>query len=256
MSQITNYLETLKLSDIESKLYLTLLESGPVTVRELAETIDMKRTTAYLYIDQLINKGLVIKIIKGSHKLIGVQDPETGLSTLVEQKLQDAKALRNDFPTILQGIHEILPQKKEVGEAEVKYVKGKNGVSSIYEEALSSKEVRTYVNIGDIGAYFPENLHIFDNAFTKNKDLKLHEIVEDSPASRKLMETLTKNDRYMFKFLPKQIRISASDIMIYDGNVAIINVRGNATGVVFNDRDYYQLSKELFDHLWRTLPKE
>ena len=62
MDKIIDYLKQLELSDTEAKLYLALLKSGPTGVKELAEKVDVKRTTAYFYIDQLIEKNLIIKI--------------------------------------------------------------------------------------------------------------------------------------------------------------------------------------------------
>ena len=46
MEKIVDYLKQLDLSDVEAKLYLTLLQTGPSSVRDLAQTIDIKRTTA------------------------------------------------------------------------------------------------------------------------------------------------------------------------------------------------------------------
>lgn len=254
MSRITDYLEALSLSEIESKLYLTLLESGPITVRELASVVDMKRTTAYLYIDHLIEKGLIMKIVKGPLKLIAVVDPEVSLKKLVQDKVDTAVSLKNDLPAIVKHISDSLPEGVEVGDAEIKFYKGKNGVKKIYEEALKSKELRSYVNMSDVVNYFPENASTFDEAFEKNKELELIEFIEDSPVSRDIIKVLAQNKRYKFKFLPKDIQVSASDILLYDGHVAIINLRESTTGVVFHNKDYFNISKELFDHMWRTHP--
>jgi sugar-specific transcriptional regulator TrmB len=253
MEKVVDYLKQLDLSDVEAKLYLTLLQTGPASVRDLAQTIDIKRTTAYFYIDQLVDKGLIMKLVKGSKKLVAANEPEN-LQHLVEEKIADAKDVEKKFPDILRTLTTSLPQASDAGNAEVRYYKGVNGVKKIYEEALNSDELRSYVNIGDVENFFPENVFSFDKAFEKNKDLKLYEFVEDSPASHKLVKILSQNKRYNFKFLPKDIKINASDILFYDGNVAIINLRESTTGVVFHNKDYFNISKELFEYMWRTLP--
>jgi len=70
MEKILEYLEQLDLSEIEAKLYLTLLETGPTSVRDIAAAIGIKRTTAYLYVDQLAEKGLITKMVHSSRPQI------------------------------------------------------------------------------------------------------------------------------------------------------------------------------------------
>ena len=65
-NKIIEYLKQLDLSEIEAELYLILLNKGSLSVRDLAEISGIKRTTAYIYIDQLIEKGLVLKVVKES----------------------------------------------------------------------------------------------------------------------------------------------------------------------------------------------
>src|SRR5258708_21255488 len=99
--QIIDYLKQLDLSDVEAKLYLTLLQSGPASVRDLAQTVDIKRTTAYFYIDQLVEKGLIMKLVRGSKKLVAASEPEN-LQSLVEEKITNAKDVEKRFPDILK----------------------------------------------------------------------------------------------------------------------------------------------------------
>src|ERR1700728_217032 len=118
LDNIVDYLKQLDLSDVEAKLYLTLLKNGPTSVRDLAQTIDIKRTTAYFYIDQLVDKGLIMKLVKGSKKLVAANDPDN-LQHLVEKKLTNAEAVQQGFPDILKTINTTLPQMIDAGNAEV-----------------------------------------------------------------------------------------------------------------------------------------
>ena len=255
MDSIIDYLKQLDLSDVEARLYLTLLKSGPTSVRDLAQTVDIKRTTAYFYIDQLVEKGLILKLVKGSKKLVAANEPEN-LKVLVEEKIRKAQEVQKGFPSILKILSSSLDKDTDVGKAEFRYYKGANGVRKIYEEALNSKAIFSFVNIADVENMFQNNVNLFDNAFRKNKKLTIYELLEDSPSSRKQIKLLSQNKRYGFKFLPKDIKITASDILIYDGKVAIIHVRNTITGVVFHNSDYHNISKELFNFMWRILPKE
>jgi sugar-specific transcriptional regulator TrmB len=252
MNKLDEYFKQLGLSEPETKFYLTLLKIGSTTVGNLAQVTGNNRTSAYDYIDSLIEKGLVTKLVKGSKSLVTATNPEESLGYLIEEKTQETKALQEDFSKVLP----LLPQFQDPGEAEVRHYKGKNGVRKIYEEALKAKEVRSYVNLSEMGGVFPENSDIFTNAFKHNRELKMFEIFEDSPQSKIAIQNQANNKSFFYKFFPANITLHSVDTLIYDNNVAIINVRNQITGVIFQNTDYYNSSKELFDLIWNVLPNE
>ncbi len=260
MTHITEYLELLNLSDVETKLYLLLVDSGPTSVRELAVLADMKRTTAYLYVDQLITKGLVMKVIKGSQKMVAAIDPEVSIKHLVDEKLHLAQSLAEKFPSMLERIKHSLPEQKVSEEAEIKYFKGKNGVRKIYEDALKANELRSYFNIELIKEALPDNEQLFTHALLSNPNLKIFELLQDNDSSRKMINRSTAingdHKGYSFKFLPKNVKLSTADILIYKDHVGIINVGNQFTGLILKNKDYYNNFKELFDLVWNTIPKK
>lgn len=251
--KIIDYLKNLDLSEIEAKLYLTLLETGPISVRELAATVDIKRTTTYFYIDKLVEKSLIIKIVKGSQKQVAANQPKGSLRSLVDEKLLTAKNAQVEFPDILKEIEVSLPQYKDIGEAEIKYYKGKNGVKKIYEEALKAKELRSFVNLEELVSIFPENYKLFNDAFKNNPTMTMYEIAEDSPEARKRIDT--SNERHYYKLLPKNLKLTAQDIIIFDKNVAIIHFKASISGIVLRNADLYNNFKLLFDFIWKVMEK-
>jgi sugar-specific transcriptional regulator TrmB len=255
MEDIIKFLKKLELSDVEAKLYLTLLQHGPTSVRELAETINIKRTTTYFYIDQLIEKGLIIKMVKGSKKQVAANPPES-LQHLVEKKVASAKQVEQTFPDILKSLTTTLPHEDSNEGAEITYYKGKNGVRKIYEDVLRAKEQRSYVDISKIAEVFPENYHLFRDAFIQNPEIQMFEIIENSPESKIYLDNLNKYSGagYHYKLLPEDTRLTAQDILIYDGKVAIIHLKDSISGVVLKNTDLYNNFKILFDFIWKSLP--
>lgn len=259
MKQVYELLEQLELSEAEATLYITLLEKGPLSVRELALLTKIKRTTTYLYIDALIERELVIKVVRGSRKQVEAIPPEDSLKHLVENNLVKAKSLHEQFPNMLNVLKSSLSQTKNTGEAEIKYYKGKNGVKKIYEEALQAKELRSYFNIELIKEALPDNGALFVEALKNNQTIKIYELFQDTPISKKQLAEFqsanTNHQNYFYKFLPKGVTLSAADTMIYDDTVAIVNVSNQISGIVLKNADYYNNSKELFDLIWKVSPE-
>lgn len=72
MNRILLYLKRLGFSNIEARIYLTLLKAGTSTVKELSEKVNMNRTAIYPYINilmLLLRKELFLKLRRG-HVLI------------------------------------------------------------------------------------------------------------------------------------------------------------------------------------------
>jgi sugar-specific transcriptional regulator TrmB len=256
---IINYLEELGLSEVEAKLYLTILETTPKSVQELARIMEINRTTVYLHIERLIKKELIIKIIKGGNKLITANKPDDILKTLLNKKVESVSTMQKKLSNITDELTLKYSLHKDIEEAEVKYYKGKLGVRKIYEEALKANILCSYVNQAIMHDALPDNMQLFEEAVKNNKDIKIFEIVEDSTNSRREIELQSKDLKYkkfFYRFLPKDVKLSSADTLIYNNKVAIINV-GNKqiTGVVLHNIDYYKNTKAIFDSYWNMLQK-
>lgn len=262
MKKIIEYLQQLELSEIEAKMYLTLLQAGPVSVRDLANLADVKRTTAYLYVDQLADRGLIVKYVKHNKKLVAANDPES-LKHLVENKVESAKVAVSTLPSILERLQISLPEYNSEDESEIKYYKGKLGIKKVYEDSLKSKELRLYANLSQLKSLLAQNDYIlsydvYEKGLEENKDLKIYEIVADTPGSIDDFEldvTTQKNNRYQHKYMPSTVGLTSPGILLYDNKVAIIHGRENFSILVLHNADYYINSVKLFDFIWNVLPE-
>lgn len=256
MNKLSTFLKQLDLSDVEVTLYNALLDNGPISVRDLAMLTNMKRTTAYFYIDQLSEKGLIVRLTRGTQKLVALSQPKESITTLVEQKSSQAKEIKTQLPGILKKIALNLPQTQTKFDADVKHFKGIINARKIYKEALAGDELHSYIRIDKTDPLFPNNASVFSDAFEKNPKLKVWEIVydrEDSAGPSK--ESRSRKGRYFYKYMPKSQKLSSEDILIYDGKVAIINYRGGKTSIVLESQDLHNNFKDIFTFLWNVLPE-
>lgn len=257
MDTVIAYLKHLGIPEAGAKVYCKLLEVGPKPVRELASLFNINRTTAYLYLDLLIEKGLVMKITKGSKVFIAPNKPDAALRQLVENQVQFAKSLQEKLPSITDTITTAYAtfKDKDIEDAEIRYYKGKAGAKKIYEDALRAKNLCSFATLVETGGLFSENLTLFADAFKQNTALTVREILYDSPLIKEQApQFLVKNKRYFYKIMPKNLQLSSEDILIYDGKVAIINYKKNIDSVMLQSPTYYTNSKELFDFIWQMIP--
>ncbi len=141
----TEILEGFGLSSTEARVYLALLELGPVTANRISERSGVHRRTVYDALETLTEKGLVSFVIEANKKYYHDESPERFLEIL--------RGREKDFQSILP---ELLAKRKLSKEPqEVTVYRGKKGLKNVHELMLKSKNV--IYTFGSSGK-FKENL--------------------------------------------------------------------------------------------------
>lgn len=252
MKKILEYLEQLGLSALEGKIYLTLLESGPLTVKELADAVKIHRTAAYAHLTSLQENGIIISIMHSGRKQLVAIEPSQ-LRYLLDKKLSHIKLLQTQFPILVNTLESSITRTSDNLKVDVKYFKGLSGIKAIYADMFKSKEIKVYCNLSEISSLFPNEPNLFDNALKSNPELSIYEIYGDAPGTIKKFSYSAKNNRYFYKFMPASVGLTSPGIVIYDNKVAIVNT-DDIGGVVLYNKDFYTNSRKLFDFIWQMLP--
>lgn len=248
---IVEYFSKLGLTELETKVYLGLLKTGPSTVLRLSRQIGVKRATTHGNIESLIEKGLITQTKTGKRRKL-VPEPLDRINFILEQKKWDLKKLEEKLPIISDEIKKEFPITSKPLKVETKYFEGKKAVKHIYEDVLTAQEIRSYVNAVEIAKAFPENMDVFIKTHNQRKDMKIWEILTKSVKIREYAQQMAKG-RYYYKFVPKELTFSVIDYLIYDGKVAIVTARDNITGLIIQNVDYYENAKLIFNFVWQVL---
>ena len=126
-------LKTLGLSDKEAKIYFALLQLGPATPYKMAKRSGLKRPTAYVIADELVEKGYAVQAPGNKHTYIA-RPPEVIYEEREEKMLEAKKNLPElqalkggvaDKPTVLyfegaEGLKQALMYRiKELHDTEI-----------------------------------------------------------------------------------------------------------------------------------------
>jgi sugar-specific transcriptional regulator TrmB len=256
MKTLISYLNQLNFSHTEALLYVLLLKHGPLTVKELAEKAKINRTAMYPHISSLINKSIFLEIIQDGHKKLVASEPDR-LQGIINEQLAEIHARQDKLPTILTSLNALSPEREKKNTSEIKYYKGRTAVKRIYDDCLRSKKIRAYYDPDALEKVFPENKSLFCKKIKQNSEMIVLEIIQPSIQTYIEIKRSLNTPRHIYKALPKDIKLTANDILIYDDKVAIINIgdKQHVTGIVLDNKDYYNNSVQLFDLLWRLLPE-
>lgn len=251
-NELYEFLLDFGLSEREITLYLTLLKTGPNTIMNLSRETGIKRSTTHNNVEELIKKGLVSQTNYGERRMVIAEDPDK-LQFLLEQKKYKMKKMESNLPSFINSIASLIPVNKDNNKVEVKYYEGKDNVQIIYKEAFSSAELRSLVNLEASALVFPDNKNLFLEEHSKNKNLKVWEIVENSEATLKLAGMYGKISNFKFKSTNKILNLHNVNTLIFDNKIALISLKDNVTATIIENNDYYMVMKGIFDMLWTAI---
>jgi len=137
-------LKELGLSDAESLIYLTLIETGSTLVGLIIKKTGLHRGTTYQVLQRLKEKGLVSSIIKGKKQYFEPASPERLMDIL--------RAKEESLTEILPLLKKKLEASKE--KQEVNVYSGINGIRSVLDRTLEELNPNgSYYDFGVSGLF-------------------------------------------------------------------------------------------------------
>jgi sugar-specific transcriptional regulator TrmB len=153
-------LRTLGLTEVEEKIYLTLLEEGPSLAGHISRKSGIHRRMVYDATERLIKKGLVSYILKNNRRLFEAVDPERLVQLIQEQEA---------------AVKQVLPQLKlsyslSKEKQETNFFKGHAGVKSVFEDQIREGKELLILGASPVAQQlFPAYFHWFDERRKQRK---------------------------------------------------------------------------------------
>lgn len=236
-------LQDIGLSEKEAKIYSAALELGAATADQLAKHSKIVRSTTYVQLESLMEKGLMSTYEQGKKTFFAPESPELLKRFLAKQK-ENIGAKENDLASFLP---DLLRQFEGAGERPVvRFFPGKEGVTIVREEVLGTKEKKIFVilssdNMSKI--YSQKEIDDYTDRRTAlgiySKAIYTHKEYFDKTPQNKLGER---------RFLPNTPL--TVDIRIFDDKTAIFSLAGNIFAMIIESKQIAQSLKMILNFLW------
>lgn len=247
MSFLAKKLTKLGLSNLESQVYIGLLQRECTTAGALAKYLNLKRSTIYTILDSLIVKGMVNITQIDSVKHYQAE-PSRRLADFLQKQQEELNAKQQTYNEIVKDL-EALHQKK-LKPPKITIYEGKASIKNLLQRNLDDQPAEILV----IGEYAEENDPVPE--YTKvriNKKIPTRIIIADTKFGRDEMQ---KNDyksyRKTYLLSPKH-KFPAS-IHVYDQSVAIFtHTKSEPVGVYIENQDISTTLKMMFEIIEKHL---
>jgi len=203
MNDIIDSLQRIGLSCKEAQIYVALLKIGDATVKDIAAEAGIKRPTTYLILEDLRQKGLILKIphikkaiyrSKNTDELFGYASDNMSALKRALPKLEALQVERNPMKTF--------------------YFEGIGGLKDalFYKiDSLENKNLKGFWAKADKISEPVANLFIKFQSFIKNRNVTVEGITVDDSSIEKYREN----------YEPELYKISSASASDYSSEISI-----------------------------------
>ncbi len=247
MEHLIAPLRDLGLTEKEARVYLALLQLGAATPYKIAKKSRLKRPTAYVIAEELVEKGLIVHVPGEEPRRYIARTPETFFEG-VEDKLAKARRILPELKSLQKGTSE---------KPSVMYFDGVEGLKQAYgykEKELQGKNiVGFFASAEDIS---PEvNQVFFDwNEYIERHKTRVRGLTVDSLTLKPYTKwLLPKDSQITMKYLPQEMYSAKTSIESCDDQFVRICLMESVQTLIIESPKLAKALREVFEITWREL---
>lgn len=241
VKNLIDVLSSLWLSENESIVYLVILDNWKSLITDISKKCDIKRTSVINYVEELLKKWFLSKVIIWKRFAYIAENPENILKSFEIKKQKFEKFLPELNWMFLNS------SKK----ARVRYFEWKSWIRKIYREI--STQFKPIVTFYSLEKYlsvltvtdmdeFMDNLSKYENT--------LSDLAEDTAFARDFLDSRYFNSKEV-KWLPKTFPVDI-DLLVWWDNVAMISFK-KQMWVIIENKEIADFNRNLHKHFWELL---
>lgn len=240
-------LTSFHLSDKEVRVYLSLLERGASSIRQVAEAAKINRQTTHELLRLLIERGLVTYYKDQSREAYVATEPEA-LIAMADQQVEELTSARNELKDSIEELRARTGKAKLM--ATVRFYQFHKGVRSILEDVLlvMKTEKKKLYRIYSNNLLSPVLHEAYPN-FTKERIAAGIRVRALGIGGEGVIQGLDER-----KQLSKTVS-APTYILIYGNKVAMISMDEyqRPRGVLMEDAALTETHRLIFDLQWEEL---
>lgn len=244
MEHLLEPLKNLGLSEKEAKIYLALLQLGPATPYQIANKAEIKRPTAYVIAEELVEKGLIVHVPGEDKKRYIARTPDA----FIEEQSEKLRAARAILPELRSF------QKGTVEKPSIMYYEGIEGTRQAYDykkRELHGKEIVGFFASGIDIAPETNKVLLEWNEYREKHMTKVRGITVDHA-------TLTPYSKYFdslfqAKFMPPELYDAKVSIESCDKQFVRICLMESAQTLIIESPKFAVAIGEVFELFWKAL---
>lgn len=231
------------LTENEAKVYLAALELGETSVYRLAKKSGVKRTTTYLAVESLKEKGLMGAYSRNKVMLCYAENPKKLPQILEEKK----KSLEKILPELLAFTNLIDKKPK------IQFFEGEESYKAVFKDVLKHPNSEMLGTFNE--KYFDYGNFFTDYFIPKRKEKKIWAriLFHDNPDLRNLKQR-EQELWIQSKLVPSDKFKIEIEMVIYGSNKIGFVSYDEEIAIIIESQKIHNTQKGFFETIWGTLP--
>ena len=246
MNTIENNLQKIGFSDKKARIYLAILELGETSAIAIAKKTNLKRTSIYNILPELLREGLIKSTISKKRRIFFVEDLRP-LQVGLSEKLNFVEKIIPE----LQAVHNLISYKPKIT-----FYEGSGGMKDLYQDTLKNVidggVILSFTGLSKIYEYVPRDFAEAYFAERVKKKIRVKVIAPVSDIAQEWQKNALKDLREMKIINNTQFQFKA-DMEIYANKVALISYKEDFLGVIIESQEINQMMKAAFGIMWDAL---
>ena len=244
MEPLIQALKKLNLTEKEARVYLALLELGPATPYKIAKRSRLKRPTAYVIAEELVEKGLIVQMTGEKQRMYIARSPESYIED-VEQRIAEARKM---VPELLAM------QRKGSDKPNILYFEGVAGLKQAYNYKLKDfrdTEIVGFFARGDnVSSELHEDVFLPWNEAKIEHKISMRGFTVDDPKLHPYKKFFGNEvGKLTMKFLPESLYSADCSFEAFPWGVRIV-IMHSKQAIIVESAEFALAVKQVFELLW------
>jgi len=136
--------QTLDFDELESKIYLSLLRTGPITASALAKDLNIDRARMYRTVDKLVDRNIISTTLS-SPKLCIAVEPEKALKLALEKKEDEIRKIKKSGEAIVDKINSEITTNQGTNIPTLRIIQGRSNIYSDISQMVENCTDTLYI---------------------------------------------------------------------------------------------------------------
>jgi sugar-specific transcriptional regulator TrmB len=246
--------ETLDLDELESKIYLSLLRTGPITASALAKDLNIDRARMYRTVDKLVDRNIISTTLS-SPKLCIAVEPEKALKIALEKKEEEIKKIKKSGEAIVDKINNEITTNQGTNIPTLRIVQGRTNIYTDIGQMIENCTETIYLatTLEDISKMYhsiiPEKIKICE----KNGGKVLLLVDVDDPEMIEFVKRFNTTETRVCKLPSKgRIAVQKDKQMIMSDSTQAASNSDTDFSLSTNAKDMISNIERLCGLVWKT----
>lgn len=246
--------ETLDLDELESKIYLSLLRTGPITASALAKDLNIDRARMYRTVDKLVDRNIISTTLS-SPKLCIAVEPEKALKIALEKKEEEIKKIKKSGEAIVDKINNEITTNQGTNIPTLRIVQGRTNIYTDIGQMIENCTETIYLatTLEDISKMYhsiiPEKIKICE----KNGGKVLLLVDVDDPEMIEFVKRFNATETKVCKLPSKgRIAVQKDKQMIMSDSTQAASNSDTDFSLSTNAKDMISNIERLCGLVWKT----